>query len=321
MANLKRNLSRLSVGLLALLLVAAVAACVQPATEVKPAAQMKAPAPAVVKQAAPKAVEAAPKVVAAAPRAVEAAPAGAALYQTEPTPLTAVQCGQCHTGIFRYLKNDGGRHRFECQNCHQEFHAYSPKKQNWDDLMPKCSSCHTLPHGKQFTDCLSCHQNPHTPRKVPMAAQLTGNCGNCHTSPAAQLKQFPSKHTQQGCQACHTSHGLIPSCFNCHEPHFEAQAVATCTTCHPVHKPLQIDFAGDIELKTCSGCHETVYNTWSGSKSKHGQVSCASCHTQHGLIPKCNDCHGWPHSKKLHDKFTSCLTCHLDPHDPPVKTK
>ncbi len=301
MFEMNKKVFRSGVLLLALLLTLALAACVMPSGEAQPAAEIK-PAPT-----APAPVKAEKQVV--------------DIYDTEPQPLTVAQCAQCHTTHFKALKKDGGRHKFDCQNCHQVFHAYNPLRNNYADLMPKCSDCHTLPHGKQFTDCLSCHQNPHTPRKVPMAAQLTSNCANCHTSPAEQLKQFPSKHTQQGCQTCHESHGYIPSCFNCHEPHYQAQPLETCAGCHPVHKPLQIAFKGDVELKTCSGCHDQVYTTWSTSKSKHGGVSCVTCHTQHGLIPKCNDCHGQPHSASLHTKFPQCLTCHLDPHNPPVKTK
>ncbi len=299
---------RLSIASLTAVLTFVLAACVMPGGEVKASAPVpSAPAPTADTMPAP---------VSASAEQGDIDP-----YAAEPKPLGVQQCAQCHPVQFRGLKETGGRHKFDCQNCHQKFHAYNPNKQNWDELMPQCSNCHTLPHGKPFTDCLSCHQNPHTPRKVPMVAQLTSNCGNCHSSPAAQLKQFPSAHTEQGCQACHESHGYIPACFNCHEPHYQAQPLETCTGCHPVHKPLQISFAGKVELKTCSACHGQVYETWSTSKSKHGSVSCVSCHTQHGLIPKCNDCHGLPHSDALHGKFPQCLTCHLDPHDPPVKSK
>ncbi len=298
-------------------LVAAVTACAQPVaptevavqppqeveSEVLMAAAVPAPAPA------PAPVRAPVKKVTGNP------------YDVEPQPLTVAECGQCHIAYFRYLKENGGRHQFDCQNCHQVFHAYNPNRNNWDDIMPKCFSCHTLPHGPKQTECLACHTNPHTPRKVAMTDRLTKNCADCHTSPAEQLQQFPSAHTRQGCSACHTSHGFIPSCFVCHEGHYEAQPLADCMACHPVHKPLQIAFKGKVELKTCSGCHESVYKVWTGGQSKHSKVSCVSCHTQHGMIPKCNDCHGVPHSDVLHSKFPDCLTCHLDPHNPPVKTK
>src|SRR5437016_1788191 len=74
-------------------------------------------------------------------------------YATEPQLLTVAQCAQCHPSLFRNLKDDGGRHRFACQSCHNAFHTYSPKKGNWDAIMPKCSSCHEAPHGPKVTNC------------------------------------------------------------------------------------------------------------------------------------------------------------------------
>ncbi len=307
MERVSRSILRPLPLVLSLALLALLTACVQAVVE-----------PAVV---APPKIEVAPAPVPVpVPPPVVRAPANP--YEAELVPLTVAQCGQCHTSYFNAIKENGGRHQFDCQDCHQQFHAYNPTRNNWAELMPKCSSCHTLPHGPKQTECLACHANPHTPLKVVMSDRLTKNCADCHTSPAAQLQQFPSKHTQQGCSACHDKHGYIPTCFVCHEGHYQEQPLESCASCHPVHKPLQISFRGEVELKTCSGCHSGVYGVWSGSKSKHAQVSCVTCHTQHGLIPSCSDCHGpTPHSAALHVKFPNCLTCHLDPHDPPVKTK
>ncbi len=243
----------------------------------------------------------------------------AELYAIEPEPLTVGQCVQCHVAHFNWLKANGGLHRFDCRQCHEVFHAYNPKKGNWEELMPKCSNCHELPHGEEFTNCLTCHVNPHTPRLVPMSEELTSSCGVCHKSPAQQLNEFPSKHTQQGCNACHTKHGFIPSCMECHEPHLPGQTMEVCLSCHQVHKPLQITLSPDSSTETCSACHDAVYAKWSASQSKHGKVNCSRCHTAHGKIPACTQCHAAPHDKGMLERFTSCLDCHLDPHDPPVK--
>lgn len=253
--------------------------------------------------------------------AAKAAPATASLYASEPVPLTPVQCAQCHTPIYNNLKNDGGRHRFECQKCHQAFHSYSPVKNNWLELMPKCRNCHLLPHGEKITDCTSCHSNPHAATKIPMSKNLLASCVICHSGPPEQLKKFPSKHTNLACDDCHTSHGFIPSCNACHKPHYEGQDFKTCTKCHPVHKPLQIMFTKDADARTCSACHQDVYTKWSKTPSKHGKVNCANCHTEHGFIPACSACHNQPHSKQLHERFPKCLTCHQDPHDLPVKQR
>jgi hypothetical protein len=240
-------------------------------------------------------------------------------YASEPQPLTATQCGQCHTGPYRNLKDDGGRHRFACQNCHNVFHAYNPRKGNWDAIMPKCASCHAAPHGAKITDCAACHANPHAPKKIAATAQLANACFDCHGSVREQLVQKPSKHTKVACMTCHTSHGFKPSCFTCHKPHTEGQALSTCIPCHPVHQPLQIKFGKDVPSKTCAGCHAKIFNTLSKNTSKHRTVACVTCHKdRHRYIPQCSDCHGKPHKQVIHDKFPRCLTCHIDVHDLPV---
>lgn len=247
---------------------------------------------------------------------------GADLYNITPEPLTVAQCGQCHVKHFALLKEAGLRHRFECQKCHEVFHAYNPVRGNWAELMPKCDKCHTQPpHGDKFVDCLVCHANPHTPRRVAMGDYLTGVCGDCHTSPAGQLVKHPSAHTEQGCAACHTQHGLIPSCMECHEPHVTGQTLESCKACHPVHKPLQIALAPDSSTDTCGACHDEVYGKWTQTVSKHGKVNCSMCHTAHGRIPHCEKCHTAPHDRSILMKFPRCLDCHLDVHDPPVKGK
>src|SRR6185369_14882989 len=65
------------------------------------------------------------------------------LYAKDPETLAPVQCGQCHTEIYQDLKKNGGRHKMVCQYCHKNIHTYNPEKRNWQDLMPKCSNCHT----------------------------------------------------------------------------------------------------------------------------------------------------------------------------------
>lgn len=246
----------------------------------------------------------------------------ATLYAAEPQPLTVAQCGQCHPGQFNGLKQAGGKHQFDCRRCHQVFHAYNPRKNNYAEIMPKCAACHTPPHGEQHKQCLTCHENPHTPRQVPLTDRLAKLCSSCHSAEAKKLKTEPSAHTQQECSSCHHDrHGYIPTCDECHEPHFETQAFDSCTQCHDVHQPLNIALSESVDVKTCGVCHEEIYAKWSATPCKHGQVSCARCHTRHGLIPKCTDCHTPPksHAAKLLERFPRCLTCHLDVHDLPVK--
>lgn len=244
------------------------------------------------------------------------------LYAAEPEPLTVTQCGQCHTGIYRNLKNDGGRHKFACQNCHRNIHSYNPVKTNWLELMPKCSDCHTTPHGAKFTDCSACHMNPHAAGIVTVTKIMLNACPECHSNPFEQLQKSPSAHSKLSCTICHKTHGFIPNCNACHKPHFETQAASSCTTeCHPAHTPRVIIYKKDTDARTCNACHGNVYSRWIRSPSRHAKVNCAACHTKHGYIPVCSECHQATHSKELLAKYPNCLTCHQDVHDLPVKQR
>ncbi|MCB2183788.1 MAG: hypothetical protein KQH63_17300 [Desulfobulbaceae bacterium] len=292
------------------------AAMTEPAPEPAAMEAEKAPAPMLMAQldmqdakpVDPKTINPARKIT----------PGGSALYEKAPEPLTVTQCAQCHTSVFMKIKNNGGRHQIHCQDCHQLFHAYNPTKNNFQEIMPKCTQCHVEPHGPQFTDCMTCHIIPHTPLNVPLNDLLEGQCGNCHTGPSGELTKYPSKHTEQGCATCHhTKHGNIPSCMECHDTHIPNQTLEACKSCHPVHKPLEITYEAGQET-TCSACHDGVYETWTASPSKHSGVSCVDCHPVHGQIPQCSMCHTQPHDPKMLAKFPRCLDCHIDPHNPPV---
>ncbi|BCS52088.1 cytochrome C [Geobacter sp. SVR] len=245
--------------------------------------------------------------------------ASTALYAAEPEALTTVQCGQCHISIFRDLKIDGGRHRFSCQECHKKLHEYNPVKGNWQELMPRCGNCHATPHGEKLVACTNCHDNPHAIAKVPLSKAMLDSCTICHREAGEQLQKFPSAHSKLSCNACHTSHGYKPDCSACHKPHLKDQDFKTCTPCHPVHMPREIVFKQDGDVRTCSACHSTIYEKWSKTRSKHGQVNCASCHKKHRSVPSCESCHAKPHNEQLLQKYPKCLTCHQDAHDLPVK--
>jgi len=244
------------------------------------------------------------------------------LYAEEPVPMTPAECGQCHIPHYAGLKENGGRHRFACQECHTLFHRYNPLLNNYAELMPQCSTCHGDPHGAKQTACADCHKNPHAPQRAPALEQLTTICADCHAPEADKLAQAPSAHTEQGCDSCHhDTHGYIPNCFECHEGHTADQPIEACASCHQdVHQPLQIAFAGEnTDLQTCSACHDAVYSKWQGTPSKHGQVSCAACHTKHAYIPDCQECHASPHDPQQLKVFPNCLDCHIDVHNLPVK--
>lgn len=251
-------------------------------------------------------------------------PVKAELYAADPQPLTPTQCGQCHGSHFDRLKNAGGRHRFECQGCHQSFHAYNPAKgiESYQALMPRCASCHDLPHGRTIADCAGCHNDPHAIEKPIMGTRLTSACGDCHAGPKAELVDNPSKHTKVACDKCHAAHGFKPACSACHQPHYPAQGFAGCTGCHPVHKPKLVTYGNDTPNLACAACHEDVAAKLQKSPSKHSGVTCATCHqARHKAVPQCTQCHQAPHPKAFLDRYPACLACHLDPHDPLAKIK
>jgi hypothetical protein len=270
----------------------------------------KAPAPATVQKA-----EAAP-----APAPEPAKPKS--LYDADVKQLTPEECARCHYSIFSEIKKEGGKHKIDCVQCHTVFHAYNPKKQNWDQIMPKCQPCHGNIHGEKFVACADCHTNPHAPKtQMAMTAEFAKVCGDCHAKVGQELQANPSKHTKVQCVQCHAQkHGYIPACMQCHKPHSQGQTNEECLACHPAHNPLKIAYPETTKNPVCGGCHSEIYDKVSKTASKHGQVACAKCHPKHRYIPKCEECHGKPHGEVVLKKFPNCLQCHVDVHDLPSKS-
>ena len=77
-------------------------------------------------------------------------PKPASPYDVELKPLTPADCGRCHASIFNTIKTEGGKHKIDCTKCHTQFHTYNPIKQNWNEIMPKCQTCHGLIHGQEI---------------------------------------------------------------------------------------------------------------------------------------------------------------------------
>ena len=240
----------------------------------------------------------------------------------EVKPLTLVDCARCHTSHVKWLRENGAKHQgVVCTECHQVFHAYNPLRNNYAEIMPKCSSCHDAPHGsaEQVNECLSCHTNPHQPLvSIPSPAKLEGRCQLCHNEVAASLQAEVSMHTEQECSFCHSEkHGRIPVCNECHENHSPMAVLETpdCLACHPVHTPLRISYPADQPNEVCAGCHAEAYELLQARTTKHSTFSCANCHPEHGHLPVCFDCHGRPHNPAIHEKYAQCVDCHGIAHD------
>ena len=243
-------------------------------------------------------------------------------YTEKLKPLTPAECGRCHSFLYGLLQKEGAKHKgVLCTQCHKQFHVYNPVKQNWTEIMPKCERCHGVFHGEKLAKCSICHIEPHAPLRIPMSAFLENNCATCHSKEAKEVNQFLSKHTEIGCSACHEKHGYIPSCMDCHEPHTATLTTnKQCLACHPVHSPTRrLKYALDTPNEICAACHGEIADTLAHNKSKHHDVACVRCHGKHKYIPKCEMCHGQPHTKALLMKFPNCLECHIDPHNLPTK--
>lgn len=273
------------------------------------------------------------KVEETTPAKAEQQAAAAPLYTETPRSLSPVECAACHNGQYVRLQQSNSRHRFDCLDCHDQLHANIPSKNNYADIIPKCASCHDLPHGEAFSNCAQCHQDPHAPLNIPFsgveqniknaAGKNVVACGVCHyDSEGQEMDANPSKHNVNvGCTGCHADkHGVLPSCFDCHEPHVTGQTYADCLVCHKPHSAKNIlPYPEEMSNTVCASCHTQVYDNLQKNYTKHTDLQCASCHATHGQIPRCQECHDEPHGATVHKRFPNCLECHIDPHDLPVK--
>ncbi|MBU1001573.1 MAG: cytochrome C [Proteobacteria bacterium] len=248
-----------------------------------------------------------------------------ALYNTGVAPLKTEQCGQCHFPVYDAIREDGGKHQLDCVKCHETYHVYSPRKQNYLEIMPKCDTCHVGTDGGAFhgadeslKDCLNCHADAHRPLLMDMD-KLSPDCGTCHKSVAGELKMNPSAHSSDvGCDDCHAdNHGKIPECADCHESHSPGveMASADCMSCHPVHKPTVVSYADETSSAICAGCHADVQHDLNKVVTKHTNVPCSGCHLDHKSIEPCSKCHGEPHSKTMMHDTAKCGDCHGTAHE------
>lgn len=231
--------------------------------------------------------------------------------RAELVPLQVADCVKCHQDEPAEIAANGGKHKTEvtCLDCHQEHPPWG------ENVIPQCSMCHEGEPHFALENCLSCHSNPHEPLVLHLADDLTKPCLTCHEGPGQDFAKYKSAHAEQACTFCHETHGQIPDCNNCHEPHAAGQVTSDCLGCHPAHHPLQISYAMTTPRAFCTPCHEEVGALLEKTETKHRTFTCAFCHRgQHPTIPKCQTCHGEPHSAAMHKQFPDCLSCHSDAH-------
>jgi len=226
--------------------------------------------------------------------------------------LSIDDCGKCHEVQPREINTAGAAHesQINCLDCHM---GHRPVSQN---NIPACVQCHEGTDHYSLENCMSCH-NPHQPLNVVLEGELKAECLSCHTEQNAQLVTNPSMHTEVSCNFCHAdTHGNIPDCTECHEPHSTEMVQSDCATCHAAHQPTVLEYPETTQNLLCAACHDTAYDQLLASTTKHRSVGCVECHAdKHKTVPQCSDCHGTPHAAGIHAKFPECGSCHNTAHD------
>lgn len=153
----------------------------------------------------------------------------------------------------------------------------------------------------------------YTKEITPMAPV---ECGRCHISIYNIIKDKGAKH-QLDCMECHKRfhiyrpgkveyHQILPRCVDCHkEPH--GKEMIQCFDCHAeAHAPAKIT-EGTLLNESCGVCHLEVGKKIKAKPSRHTDLDCFFCHSEHGLIPECMSCHD-AHTKEMTE--ADCLACH-----------
>ncbi len=226
--------------------------------------------------------------------------------------LSEDDCAKCHEQQPTQIKADGAAHKeqINCIDCHVGHKPVSPSN------IPTCAQCHEGGQHYALDNCMTCH-NPHQPLKVTLTGELKAECLTCHTAQNEQLIANPSMHTEVSCNYCHAdTHGNIPECAQCHDPHSEEMGQNDCATCHDVHQPTLLEYPDTTTNLLCAACHDSAFGELQASTTKHHEIGCVECHAnKHKTVPQCNDCHGAPHPAGIHTKFPQCGTCHNTAHD------
>lgn len=140
------------------------------------------------------------------------------------------------------------------------------------------------------------------------------DCGKCHKLQEKTIHESGGKHSSQvGCLYCHPQHppegtNTAAACGLCHDgrPHYRTE---DCLQCHAdPHKPLS-SLRDPVKpaREVCLTCHAGVGQQMSAATSRHAALFCTRCHSRHGFIPGCLDCHQ-PHLSPQTEG--DCLRCH-----------
>jgi len=263
---------------------------------------------------------------------------------------SSLDCTSCHEGVKGYPHPQPMR-RPSCTSCHEEPAGQVPKSVHSILGASACASCHGQAHEVQAaekivpTRCATCHKDAVSEYQLGVHAvarksgeQQAPTCTACHGSPhqilAASDPQSPVSHTRipATCGTCHSQKfvmkrdGISTQPFYSYEESVHGRAVtagsthaAVCTDCHGIHeiRPASDDKSSIFKFNvpnTCAKCHGPVEEQF--AQSIHGQAIARG----DWLAPVCTDCHGI-HSIKSHTDpnspvnaqnvaLATCARCH-----------
>jgi hypothetical protein len=267
---------------------------------------------------------------------------------------TTQKCLACHREIAWLREQGRGFHarrdaRGDCSSCHPDHAGVEFRLIQWpggsaerfehaggtgypleqSHRAAKCTACHTpalrvsraAPLSPRRAtvgwvglerDCTSCHSDPHRGR-------LDGACTRCHD--VGEWKDAPGfdhaqstypltgQHRDVACAECHLAPRLRPpvdslgkpvpvfrpvpfkDCASCHTDPHRGRLTGSCSGCHVTSSFRKIDRTGFDHDKTRYPL-----------RGQHATVACASCHV------------GWPKEQRI-PGFSTCASCHRDPHD------
>lgn len=227
--------------------------------------------------------------------------------------LQNADCIKCHQAQPQQISAQGGKHQAAvgCLDCHV---GHPPPAV---DNIPQCAMCHSGAPHYELPNCALCHVNAHTPLELTLKGELKAECLSCHAPIGDKLNAHPSAHKEVSCNYCHAdTHGMIPDCVLCHQPHSQQMTQKDCASCHDAHKPLLVVYDEKLPSVHCAACHDTAMKQIAASPTKHQPLACVFCHQdQHKMVPLCSDCHGVPHAPGIHARFPNCGDCHNIAHD------
>ena len=230
------------------------------------------------------------------------------------------ECFSCHVMRTLVEMPPSDPHRGDCAACHNPHTQSTPAE--------AASSCATV----------GCHDNVRsiTPFHVGIDAPTIANCLNCHRAhdfglngsdcsschegmtavdaPEALLGFSHGQHPTVECGACHAAtagHGAasLTTIQDCRSCHHTQPVSASCARCHDSGDVPNESYRRTLAMTFSVGTVDPR-RTVTFPHEQHGDLDCASCHTQ-GIamsVPAdldCRSCHADHHTAE-----SDCASCH-----------